>query len=58
MSAPFEQAAGRVSIKNNGKGIPVVMHKEHGIYVPELIFGACPLRRWWRARGGGCVMGG
>ena len=24
---------------NNGKGIPVVIHKEHKIYVPELIFG-------------------
>jgi len=29
----------RVSVQNNGKGIPVVVHKEHGIYVPELIFG-------------------
>jgi hypothetical protein len=36
----IDQAAGRVSIMNNGKGIPVVIHKEHGIYVPELIFGA------------------
>jgi DNA topoisomerase-2 len=24
---------------NNGQGIPVVIHKEHGIYVPHLIFG-------------------
>lgn len=29
----------RVSVQNNGKGIPVVVHKEHHIYVPELIFG-------------------
>ncbi|EEC47151.1 predicted protein, partial [Phaeodactylum tricornutum CCAP 1055/1] len=28
-----------ISIQNNGKGIPIVMHKEHGIYVPELILG-------------------
>ncbi|KAL7580839.1 hypothetical protein ACA910_001112 [Epithemia clementina (nom. ined.)] len=28
-----------ISVKNNGKGIPVVMHKEHNVYVPELIFG-------------------
>ena len=28
-----------VSVKNNGKGIPVVMHKEHKCYVPTLIFG-------------------
>ena len=24
---------------NNGRGIPIEMHKEHGVYVPELIFG-------------------
>ncbi len=30
---------GEISIFNNGKGIPVVIHKEHNIYVPELIFG-------------------
>ncbi len=28
-----------ISVKNTGKGIPVVEHKEHGCYVPELIFG-------------------
>ena len=28
-----------ISVKNNGKGIPVVMHKEHNCYVPTLIFG-------------------
>ena len=28
-----------ISVWNNGKGIPVVLHKEHGVYVPELIFG-------------------
>jgi DNA topoisomerase-2 len=26
-------------VTNNGKGIPVVIHKEHKIYIPELIFG-------------------
>ena len=30
----------KLSVYNNGNGIPVVMHKEHQIYVPELIFGA------------------
>lgn len=30
---------GEISVWNNGKGIPVVMHKEHKVYVPELIFG-------------------
>jgi DNA topoisomerase-2 len=29
----------RISIYNNGKGIPVEMHKEHKLLVPELIFG-------------------
>lgn len=28
-----------IRVWNNGCGIPVVLHKEHGIYVPELIFG-------------------
>jgi len=28
-----------ISVKNNGKGIPIVMHKEHKVYVPTLIFG-------------------
>ena len=28
-----------VSVWNNGKGIPVQIHQEHGIYVPEMIFG-------------------
>ena len=29
----------QISVWNNGKGIPIQIHKEHGIYVPELIFG-------------------
>lgn len=28
-----------ISIWNNGKGIPVEMHKEEKLYVPTLIFG-------------------
>ncbi|CAG8655362.1 8618_t:CDS:2, partial [Scutellospora calospora] len=28
-----------ISIYNNGKGIPIEMHKEENVYVPELIFG-------------------
>ena len=28
-----------ISVKNNGSGIPVAIHKEYNIYVPELIFG-------------------
>jgi DNA topoisomerase-2 len=28
-----------ISITNDGDGIPVVLHKEHGVYIPELLFG-------------------
>lgn len=28
-----------IQVWNNGKGIPVAMHQEHNIYVPEMIFG-------------------
>ncbi|KAF1845377.1 type II DNA topoisomerase [Cucurbitaria berberidis CBS 394.84] len=34
-----DRETGEVSIKNDGKGIPIEIHKEHGIYVPEMIFG-------------------
>jgi DNA topoisomerase-2 len=30
---------GWVSVWNNGAGLPVQVHKEHGCYVPELVFG-------------------
>ena len=29
----------RITVKNNGNGIPVKMHKDHKMFVPELIFG-------------------
>lgn len=35
----FDEKTGEISVWNNGNGIPVVIHKEHNIYVPELIFG-------------------
>ena len=35
----IDEAHNQISIKNNGRGIPVEIHKEYGIYVPELIFG-------------------
>ena len=28
-----------ISVLNNGKGIPIEMHKKEKMYVPELIFG-------------------
>lgn len=35
----FNVETGEICVYNNGKGIPVVEHKEHNIYIPELIFG-------------------
>jgi DNA topoisomerase-2 len=29
---------GRISVYNNGDGIPVEIHQEEGVYVPELVF--------------------
>jgi DNA topoisomerase-2 len=30
---------GRVRVVNDGKSIPVAIHKEHKVYIAELIFG-------------------
>lgn len=35
----IDPANNLISVKNNGKGIPIEMHKEHNCYVPTLIFG-------------------
>merc|ERR1719316_2279110 len=35
----IDKEKGCISVLNNGKGVPVVIHKEHECYVPELIFG-------------------
>ncbi|KAK3819863.1 MAG: DNA topoisomerase II [Benniella sp.] len=35
----IDRELGEISVYNNGKGIPVEMHKKEGCYVPELIFG-------------------
>lgn len=32
-------AENKIQVKNNGNGIPVVIHQEHRCYVPTLIFG-------------------
>uniref|UniRef100_A0A7S3VBL7 DNA topoisomerase 2 n=1 Tax=Chaetoceros debilis TaxID=122233 RepID=A0A7S3VBL7_9STRA len=32
-------AENKISVKNNGKGIPVEWHKDHQCYVPSLVFG-------------------
>jgi len=35
----IDQPKGLISVKNDGKGIPVQVHKEHKCFVPDLIFG-------------------
>jgi len=35
----YDIESGEITVFNNGTGIPVIEHKEHKIYVPELIFG-------------------
>ncbi|RHY91648.1 hypothetical protein DYB35_003287, partial [Aphanomyces astaci] len=39
LKVTIDSEKGEISVWNNGNGIPVVMHKEHNVYVPELIFG-------------------
>lgn len=34
LKVEINQKNGFISVFNNGKGIPVVIHKEHKIYVP------------------------
>lgn len=35
----IDTSSNEISVWNNGRGVPIVMHKEHNVYVPELIFG-------------------
>jgi DNA topoisomerase-2 len=35
----INKETGELSVWNNGSSIPIVIHKEYNIYVPELIFG-------------------
>jgi len=39
LEVTIDQATNTIRVLNNGNGIPIVMHQEHGCYVPELIFG-------------------
>jgi len=39
INVSVDQEANTISVWNNGNGIPVVMHSEQKMYVPELIFG-------------------
>ena len=35
----FHPTQHSISVYNDGRGIPIEIHREHGVYVPELIFG-------------------
>ena len=35
----IDQEGNKLSVYNNGIGIPIVEHQEHKIYIPEMIFG-------------------
>ena len=35
----FNKEAKTISVYNNGKGIPIEIHKELNVYVPEMLFG-------------------
>ena len=35
----FDKISGRISVWNDGPGIPVKINEKHNIYVPEMIFG-------------------
>lgn len=35
----IDQENGQISVWNNGRGIPIEIHSEHKIYIPEMIFG-------------------
>ena len=39
LEVEIDAAANTISVKNNGDGIPIAMHKEQKCYVPTLIFG-------------------
>jgi hypothetical protein len=39
LKVDIDVEAGTVAVWNNGKGVPVEIHKDHDMYVPELIFG-------------------
>ncbi|KAK9813254.1 hypothetical protein WJX72_011500 [[Myrmecia] bisecta] len=39
LSVDIDVAANSIRILNNGEGVPVEVHKEEKVYVPELIFG-------------------
>lgn len=39
MRVTIDREEGVISVRNNGRGIPIEMHDKEGIYIPEMIFG-------------------
>src|SRR5690349_3633306 len=39
LKVTVDRETGEISVENNGKGIPVVIHEKEKCYIPELIFG-------------------
>jgi len=39
LKVSVDRATGEIQVENNGKGIPVEMHKKEKMYIPQLIFG-------------------
>ncbi|EFY87581.1 DNA topoisomerase 2 [Metarhizium acridum CQMa 102] len=39
MKVNINRETGEISVENNGKGIPIVIHEKEKIYIPEMIFG-------------------
>ncbi|KAL2127456.1 hypothetical protein VTI74DRAFT_10696 [Chaetomium olivicolor] len=39
LKVTIDRESGEISVENNGRGIPVVMHEKEKCYIPELIFG-------------------
>lgn len=39
MKVNIDRAEGRITVENNGKGIPVEMHDKEKVYIPEMVFG-------------------
>lgn len=36
----FDEASGEITVQNDGAAIPIALHPEHQVYVPEMIFGS------------------
>merc|ERR1719335_1800416 len=39
INVQIKQQEGMVSVENNGQTLPIEIHKEHNMYVPEMVFG-------------------